>query len=936
MHFELNIQQQRALGDLPFRSINVDLTSLDSEAVTTSTDSVDEAERTDDGLRVDVFENEYDDSFELYRETMSELNVQEDDDVDPEEMMRDKRFFIVCYHLPVKLTKDESSGEYSAVFTESLIAKTEHGSVTKSHETFWVGTVSMKAETDEEMEKIKEVLKPLNCMPLFLDDETVDSFYYGMCTQILWPAFHNIDLLDIAKSGWGTNKFVDKEGRMVTKVDVKWDQSRLDYWWHSFLTVNKRFADALIEVVRQDDIVWVHDYHLSLLPKLLHEAELAVRGKRTIEMIFFLHIPFPTSQVFRELERGEHILEGMLHADVVGFHAFDHARHFLNASKRILGLLHENLLGGLIGVRYRGTKVLVTISNVSIEADVVEQALNTKSIKDAAEQLQNAHPGRTIISGIDIAQGLSGVSLKLLAFEKLLHDYPNWRDKVVMIQICIIPSNRKSDEADTIAHVRYLVKRILKTFGDKVIKYEEVSGSSLSRDRRLALWLASEVFMAVPIREGLNLLPLEYVFSRKDQKMPGVTITSEFSAVCSILNGALRVNPFDIQSSSTSIDTALTMSLEEKRSRRERDIRFVSSSSSGSWTRRVLRDLADVTMSTTREKSEDANSGPTSKMDSLSSVSNMKTHSVPLDVPAVIDAYKAAEKRVFFIDFNGTIVMKEPTGKYLKRDMQGAGGNRPPAETIKALIGLCADERNTVYVVSGDTEKNIENAIGHIEGIGLASGNGGSLSCPTFDKKAERKWETSNLGVDFDAVKRVALPILSKYTARANGSFIKLTSSSVGWSYYSCDPEWGNMLANSIIEELEDKLHSFDVRLVTLQGVGVIEVVPRKLNKGLVVKEVLGSTDLPDFVLCIGDDVSDEKMFTSVFSVIAQSCAAGVDVPDHVFTVTVGKKFSNASYYVDDAADVADLLIRMDGGEYSAGRAMSWDNEEGGRTMFDS
>ena len=107
-------------------------------------------------------------------------------------------------------------------------------------------------------------------------------------------------------------------------------------------------------LVKPHDKVWVHDYHLCLLPKRIHEDEIELFNERTIQMVYFLHIPFPTSQVFREIEYGGDILEGMLHADVVGFHAFDHARHFLNASKRILGLSHESLVGGLIGVRFRG------------------------------------------------------------------------------------------------------------------------------------------------------------------------------------------------------------------------------------------------------------------------------------------------------------------------------------------------------------------------------------------------------------------------------------------------------------------------------------------------------------------------------------------------------------------------------------------------------
>ena len=273
--------------------------------------------------------------------------------------------------------------------------------------------------------------------------------------------------------------------------------------------------------------------------------------------------------MFRELEHGESILEGILHADSIGFHAYDHARHFLNASKRILGLVSESLVGGLIGVRHRNTKVIVTISNVSIESNVISRAMTSTLVLEGAKRLTDRHGERTIIAGLDIAQGLSGLSLKLLAYEKLLADYPNWQGKVVLVQRCLIPGSRVADEADTLSHVRYLVERIWKGFGDDVIDYVEIMGSMLLMACRLVLWLASDVFMSTPIREGLNLLPLEYVFSRRSPATPGVTITSEFRTVRTILNGALRVNPFDIQVSSTSIDTALTMEMNERISRRD-------------------------------------------------------------------------------------------------------------------------------------------------------------------------------------------------------------------------------------------------------------------------------------------------------------------------------------------------------------------------------
>ena len=169
------------------------------------------------------------------------------------------------------------------------------------------------------------------------------------------------------------------------------------------------------------------------------------------------------------------------------------------------------------------------------------------SVTEGATKLRHNHASRNIIAGVDIAQRLSGIVLKLLAFERLLTDYPIWQQNVVMIQKCLIPGSRHEDEARTLQEVRYLVKRIKEKFGPNVIECEEIIGSSLPIDQRLSLWKVSDVLMVTPIREGLNLLPLEYVFTKKKPLSPGVVISSEFSAVSSVLNGALRVNPYDIQ-----------------------------------------------------------------------------------------------------------------------------------------------------------------------------------------------------------------------------------------------------------------------------------------------------------------------------------------------------------------------------------------------------
>jgi trehalose 6-phosphate synthase/phosphatase len=905
------------------------------------------------------------------------------------------KILFICFHLPVVVVK--VNGEWQATWSESLLASKEGSKIVANYRAHWIGTVTPHPPIvkEEDRQAVRDILAEMDCTPIFLNPSTRQAHYYGFCKQVLWPAFHNIDLLDLSTSGSGGNH--SHHGSSSNKeATSEWDQSRLDHWWQAYQQVNQEFSSVVQELVGPQDgaetYLWIHDYHLSLLPMYLSRDGTSTKFCRKV---FFLHIPFPTSQIFRELECGEDILQGMLHADVVGFHAFDHARHFLNASKRIMGLNYESLVGGLIGVNYMGRTVLVSMSNVSIEPKMIDAALKLPTVAEGCEQLKQIHAGRSIICGVEIGQRLNGTSLKLLAFERLLQDYPSWQPKVVMVLRVLIPGSRKRDEQITTRELRLIVQRIQEKFGNEVIDYKEVVGSTLPMDQRLALFKASDVLMLTPIREGLNHWPMEFIYSKQDSS-PGVVIASEFSAVCSILNGALRVNPFDIQMTVTIMDKALSMSPDERNGRRYRDNDFVSNSPSDRWVKNVLRDLNDAYMASATANKGSHGSSP--KPGSLTpgtpsgvitpgggrpghrrTASRIRREEVQgtaafllkeshnsfthLNPKVLKQAYDATSRRVIILDFNGTIVLKEPPGKYLKREILGTSGNKPPPQVVEALALLCRDPKNTVYVVSGDSSENVMSALGHIHNLGLAVSNGAKFSAPVLNKNEPRRWQTFDLGVDWDAVKRVALPVLSKYTARSNGSFVKLTTFSIGWSYYSCDPEWGSLQASHLVLELEAELKAFDVRFVTLKG--IVEIVPRRLNKGLIVKKVMRDicktpSEPPiDFVLCLGDDISDEKMFTSVFSFIAEMgnpTAPHMDppvinedgtieepkpaeamgqkpVPDpmYSFTCAVGKKPSHASMYVTDAQEVANALVLLVKGEFPQGgvhAAWSRDNHQ--------
>jgi len=589
----------------------------------------------------------------------------------------------------------------------------------------------------------------------------------------------------------------------------------------------------------------------------------------------------------------------------------------------------------------------VTMSSVSIEPPLVSAAMKLQTTIDGEAALRKKHAGRIIIAGLDCAQYLSGVGPKLSAYERLLRDSPTWRTTLVLVQRCLIPGARLSDESKSLREIRSMVRSIKSKYGDAVIDYEEVHGSTLPLDQRLALWRASDCLLNTEVRGGLNLWPLEYIYAQKGLDVPGIVIASEFTAVISILNGALRISPYDMKNTLATIDKALTMSKDERGGRHFRDIEFVSSSSSAQWIKNILRDVHindDDDVSKVKLLS--------SKNRNVAQFLEIKREEqfTNLDPNSVISAYKSSSRRIIILDFNGTIVIKEDVGTILKRDVFGSTGDAPPQAVRQSLAKLCADPQNTVFVVSGDNSENVEKAIGNIPGLGLAASNGSCFSPPSTDG-GPRTWLALDLGVDWDSVKKVALPIMSKYTARTSGSFIKLAHSSVGWSYFSCDPEFGSLNAKYLVVELERALAAYDVRFVNLKG--IVEVIPQRLNKGIIVKKILrdvaardGNAGI-DFILCVGDDVSDEKMFTSVFSFISemgddyanvepsppvfQMSAGAVPAslsflvepqsvrcknlyPMFAFTATVGKKPSHASQFVDGAEDVADLLLKMAAG----------------------
>lgn len=621
----------------------------------------------------------------------------------------------------------------------------------------------------------------MNCIPIFLPKQTRDYAYRGYCKEVLWPAFHNVDQVESSLAIWRTKAAAAVAANPAEpKSELVWNQD-YDLYYAAYQTINTTFADMIASVAKDNDLVWVHDYHLLLLPKLLREK---ISG---LSIVFFNHIPFPTSQILRSLPSAQELLLSLTCADVVGFHTFDYARHFLNACKRMIGYRSKTLPGGLLAIVVGSRDVIVSISHVSIEPGRIIAAASDPETIRQAEEIRAKYVGKKIVVGVDPCQRLSGISLKLAAVDQLLSDNGSIRDSFVLIQKSVRSRARALDESTTSLELTDMVAQLNRKYGAEdrvVVDYEEISSMSLRQ--RCALWLAADVFLLTCIREGLNMMPLEYIMTRRDLPFAGVVVASEFSNCSALLSGALKVNPFYSQHVADSLDKAILMDSRECAHRRQRDIGFVSSRPSSLWTKQILTDL--LQLKTQRE---------------VSTVSLLPN---PLDPSVILSVYDSAITRqsickkccrVFVLDYGGTLLHKEKFALHLKRNLSAISGRQPSEAMMRAVRRLSEDPANVVLVVTGLTRTKLGGLFEDYPNVCLASSNGlvyswGKSLLNAAEVAAstpgERTWPVMEFNINWTAVSEIAVPIITRFTFRTNGTCLTPRWPGIGWSYFGADP----------------------------------------------------------------------------------------------------------------------------------------------------
>ncbi|KAL4637970.1 alpha,alpha-trehalose-phosphate synthase [UDP-forming] 6-like [Castanea sativa] len=781
------------------------------------------------------------------------------------------RIIIVANQLPIRAQRktDGSKGWIFSWDEDSLLLQLRDGIGDHDMEVIYVGCLKEDIHPNEQDEVSQILLETFKCVPTFLPPDLFSRYYHGFCKQQLWPLFHY--MLPLSP---------DLGGRFNRSL------------WQAYVSVNKIFADRIMEVINpEDDFVWVHDYHLMVLPTFLRK-----RFNR-VKLGFFLHSPFPSSEIYKTLPIREELLRALLNADLIGFHTFDYARHFLSCCSRMLGLTYESKRG-YIGLEYYGRTVSIKILPVGIHMGQLQSVLSLPETEEKVAELlkQYCDQGRIMLLGVDDMDIFKGISLKLLAMEQLLMQHPEWRGKVVLVQIANPARGRGKDVIEVRAETSSTVKRINETFGKPGYNPVVLIDEPLKFYERIAYYVVAECCLVTAVRDGMNLIPYEYIISRQgNQKLDEVLglkpstpkksmlVVSEFIGCSPSLSGAIRVNPWNIDAVADAMDSALEMAEPEKQLRHEKHYRYVSTHDVGYWARSFLQDLERTCQDHVRRRCWGIGFGLSFRVVALDPSFRK------LSMEHIVSAYRRTKTRAILLDYDGTLMPQASIDK------------SPTSKSIGIINSLCRDKNNMVFIVSARSRKTLGEWFSPCENLGIAAEHGYFLRL-----ERDVEWETCVPVADC-SWKQIAEPVMKLYTETTDGSTIEDKETSLVWSYEDADPDFGSCQAKELLDHLESVLANEPVTVKS--GQNTVEVKPQGVSKGLVAKRLLSIMQekgpSPDFVLCIGDDRSDEDMF----EVITSSMAGPSIAPRaEVFACTVGKKPSKAKYYLDDTVEIVRLI----------------------------
>lgn len=730
--------------------------------------------------------------------------------------MEEHRIIIVSNRLPVKVEIKNDEWIYHP--SEGGLA-TGLGSIYQKGNNVWIGWPGAYVDNEKIWQIIKQDFEQQNLHPIMLTEYEIEHYYDGFSNDTLWPLFHYFPTYA--------------------------NYSQED--WKVYQRVNKKFANAILEIAAPGDIIWIHDYQLMLVPELVRQA------LPDVSIGFFQHIPFPSYEVFRLIPWREKLLKGLLGADLIGFHTYDDVRHFMSAATRIVNMqANANEL-----VLEEERSVIVDAFPMGIDYNKYRENVFNSKTKRNENKLHQLMGDKKLILSIDRLDYSKGIPQRLQAYDMFLRKHPEFREKVIFLQL-VVPSR------DQVKQYITLKEEINRQVSDINAKYGTLSWQpihyfyrSFPLEMLSALYAAADIALVTPLRDGMNLVCKEYIASRVSKT--GVLILSEMAGASRELYEAIIINPTNKEAVADAIYQALIMPEEEQMRRMELLQQTVEKFNIQHWITNFMDKLKEV-----KQKQE-----------------QLSTRTITEQFKETLKTrYNEAEKRLIFLDYDGTLV------NFTADPMKAI----PDNEVRSLLEKLYSDQRNKIVLISGRKKETLEQWLGDMP-IDMIAEHGAWL-------REEGKWFIAN---DLDKEwKNEFYPLLKQYEMRTPGSFIEEKDYSLAWHYRKVDKGLGELRAKEIVGNL--KYAAANLGLQLLEGNKVIEIKSANINKGSAAKEWLRKYPAA-FIMAIGDDHTDEDTFKAM--------------PEEATTIKVGVGISSATYFLKNPEEVRSFLrnlIRVDTG----------------------
>jgi len=725
---------------------------------------------------------------------------------------------IISNRLPVQLEIDNNK----VVATPSVGGlATGMKSVHRDSNGLWIGWSGLIDEelTPDLQNKVEKELNKQQCASVNLSQKEVDGFYFGFSNKTIWPLFHYFT--EYAEFELGD--------------------------WKIYKQVNQKFAEVVISHYNEGDTIWIHDYQLLVLAKYIRALN------PEVSIGFFLHIPFPSYEVFRTLPWREEILEGMLGADVLGFHTYEYERHFLSSIQRILG---HNLEFNSIILEDRTVKAdsfpMGIDYNKFADAAKANNALRGKEKSDVQLEIDK-HLSRngdtSLVLSIDRLDYTKGIPSRLLAFEYFLDKYPQFKGKVRLVMLAV-PSRSNVPQYQLLKNeVDQLVGRINGKYSDIGWTPIWYFYRSFPFENLIDLYTSCDIALLTPLRDGMNLVAKEYVACREDQT--GVLILSEMTGASQEMSETLLINPNNYEEVADTLKYALEMPKQEQIDRNKALQKRLKRYNVERW----AKDFMDMLEETTKNKEQQ-------QIKRLNTVRKEK----------LITDYKSSKNRILFFDYDGTLAPFEklPENAY------------PKPELFELLDEIHADPKTDLILITGRDKYTFNKWFGHKD-YKLITEHG------AWYKDGVKDWEMLEaLTNDWF---EIIIPVLERFTDRTPGSLIEEKAFSVAWHFRNTDPELGQRRANQLKSTIQDLIANHNLEI--LEGDKVVEIKVSGVNKGRSANKMLLGKEY-DFIFAMGDDWTDEFMFK--------------ELPESTYTVKVGLKKTIAKFYIDGTKQVMDLV----------------------------